>query len=256
MDKNKDNKKFSKTAVVLSVVLVLLVSVFFFILFYPKINRYHTLHQRYELYGGMTDELKDSELYGDLQSGKPVCFLGDSITAGLTTNGVPWYQPMVPYIKGEISNYSVSGWQVKNLIINLDNIPVADIYIIAIGINDILFTDTATASLTADDFVRNTDKLATLIKNKSKGAKIYYVSPWPFVDLSEDYYIRGDEFRKAMKDYCERTDCIYIDADPIIAAVLEAEGSEKYMYNQFHPNAPDGIGLFSYAVFKAACENR
>ena len=254
MGKNTDSKKFSKTAIILSVVLILLVSALLVIVFYPKIDHYRILHQKYELYGGMTDDLKDSELFKDLQSGKPICFLGDSITAGLTTNGVPWYQPMVPYITGEISNYSVSGWQVKNLIINSENIPVADIYIIAIGINDILFADTATASVTADDFVRNTDKLATLIKNQSNGAKIYFVSPWTFVNLSEDYFIRGDEFRKAMKDYCENSDSIYIDAEPIIASVLETEGSEKYMYNEFHPNAPDGIGLFSYAVLKAASE--
>ena len=100
------------------------------IVFYPKIDHYRILHQRYELYGGMTDDLKDSELYKDLQSGKPICFLGDSITFGATTNGVPWYQPMVPYIKGKVFNYSTSGWQVKDLINNIDNIPVADIYII------------------------------------------------------------------------------------------------------------------------------
>lgn len=252
MVKNTDSKKFSKTVIVLSVVLILLVSALLVIVFYPKIDHYRILHQRYELYGGMTDDLKDSELYKDLQSGKPICFLGDSITFGATTNGVPWYQPMVPYIKGEIFNYSASGWQVKDLINSIDNIPVADIYIIAIGINDILFIDKPTASVTADDFVRNIDNLATLIKNKSNGAKIYFISPWPFVNLSEDYSVRGNEYRKAMNDYCDNTDCIYIDADPIIVSILNIEGAEKYMYNKYHPNSPNGIGLFSYAVLKAS----
>ena len=51
---------------------------------------------------------------------------------------------------------------------------------------------------------------------------------------------------------CESSGCIYINADPVISSVLADEGFEKYMFNQFHPNAPDGIGLFSYAVLKAA----
>lgn len=256
MLRNSYSKRLSKTAIILSVVLVLLVSALLFIVFYPKIEHYRILHQNYELYGGMTDDLKDSELFKDLQSGKPICFLGDSITFGATTNGVPWYQPMVPYIKGKVSNYSTSGWQVKDLINNIDNIPVADIYIIAIGINDILFIDKPTASVTADDFVRNTDALATLLKSKSNGARIYFISPWSFCNLDEGYVIRGDEFRRAMASYCENSDCIYIDADSVIASVLDAEGAEKYMYNQYHPNAPDGIGLFSYAVLKAAHDRR
>ena len=101
MLRNSYSKRLSKTAIILSVVLVLLVSALLFIVFYPKIEHYRVLHKNYELYGGMTDELKDSTFYEDLQSGKSVCFLGDSITFGATTNGVPWYQPMVPYIKGK-----------------------------------------------------------------------------------------------------------------------------------------------------------
>ena len=252
MLRNSYSKRLSKTAIILSVVLVLLVSALLFIVFYPKIEHYRILHQNYELYGGMTDELKDSTFYEDLQSGKSVCFLGDSITFGATTNGVPWYQPMVPYIKGKVSNYSTSGWQVKDLINRIDNIPVADIYIIAIGINDILFADKQAASVTADDFARNTDALATLLKSKSNGARIYFISPWSFCNLDESYVIRGNEFRRAMASYCENSDCIYIDADSVIASVIDAEGAEKYMYNQYHPNAPDGIGLFSYAVLKSA----
>lgn len=252
MSDNKNSSCSKKTTIALSVVFALLVLVFLGIIFYPEIKLQLALRQNYPIYGGMTDELKDSTFYEDLQSGKSVCFLGDSITFGATTNGVPWYQPMVPYIKGKVSNYSTSGWQVKDLINRIDNIPGADIYIIAIGINDILFADKQAASVTADDFARNTGDLAALLKSKSNGARIYFVSPWSFCNLDESYFIRGDEFRRAMASYCENSDCIYIDADSVIASVLDAEGAEKYMYNQYHPNAPDGIGLFSYAVLKSA----
>ena len=252
MSDNRNSKSSGKTTIALSVVFALLVLVFLGILFYPKIKLKLALQKNYPLYGGMTDELQDSTLYKDLQSGRSVCFLGDSITAGLTTNGVPWYQPLTPYIKGKVSNYSTSGWQVKDLTDHITDIPVADIYIIAIGINDILFENTANASVTSEDFSNNTGRLATLISSRSDGAKIYFVSPWSFCNLDESYFIRGEEFRKAMESYCGNSDCIYIDADRVISSVLNKEGTGKYMYNEFHPNAPDGIGLFSYAVLKAA----
>ena len=43
----------------------------------------------------------------------------------------------------------------------------------------------------------------------------------------------------------------YIDPNPIIQSKLSEEGVDKYMYNENHPNSPQGIGLFSYAVLKA-----
>ena len=250
----ENNKKVNnrKTAIALSVVLVLLIMVFLGIIFYPNINDYMIRRQNNKIYGGMTAELKDSNLYKDLQSGKSVCFLGDSITSGYHTDEVPWYQALTPHIKGEVYNFSRSGWTINNLIDNSGKIPAADIYIIAIGINDILFYEESYASHTSDEFAQNAGKLTSLIRDISSGAKIYYVSPWTFCNLKQSYFDRGDEYRNALASYCESSGCIYINADPVITSVLESEGYEKYMFNQFHPNAPYGIGLFSYAVLKAA----
>ena len=252
MAENTKKVKSRKTAIALSVVFALLVLALLGIIFYPDINDYMLRQQNNRLYGGMTAELKDSTLYKDLKSGKSICFLGDSITSGYHTDEVPWYQPLTPHIKGEVYNFSRSGWTINNLIDNSEKIPAADIYIIAIGINDILFYDESYASHTSDEFAQNAGKLTSLIKDRSSEAKIYYVSPWTFCDLKQSYFDRGDEYRQALASYCESSGCIYINADPVISSVLADEGFEKYMFNQFHPNAPDGIGLFSYAVLKAA----
>ena len=141
MAENTKKVKSRKTAIALSVVFALLVLALLGIIFYPDINDYMLRQQNNRLYGGMTAELKDSTLYKDLKSGKSICFLGDSITSGYHTDEVPWYQPLTPHIKGEVYNYSRSGWTINNLIDNSEKIPAADIYIIAIGINDILFYD-------------------------------------------------------------------------------------------------------------------
>jgi lysophospholipase L1-like esterase len=252
MAENTKKVKSRKTAIALSVVFALLVLALLGIIFYPDINDYMLRQQNNRLYGGMTAELKDSTLYKDLKSGKSICFLGDSITSGYHTDEVPWYQPLTPHIKGEVYNFSRSGWTINNLIDNSEKIPAADIYIIAIGINDILFYDESYASHTSDEFAQNAGKLTSLIKDRSSEAKIYYVSPWTFCDLKQSYFDRGDEYRQALASYCKSSGCIYINADPVITSVLESEGFEKYMFNQFHPNAPYGIGLFSYAVLKAA----
>ena len=38
--------------------------------------------------------------------------------------------------------------------------------------------------------------------------------------------------------------------NPVIMEILDSEGTSKYMFNDFHPNTPDGVGLFSYAVLQ------
>ena len=252
MSENTNKVKNRKATILLSAVLALLVLTFLGIVFYPSIKDSIEKQKNNRLYGGMTAELKDSNLYRELQSGKSVCFLGDSITSGYHTDEVPWYQPLAKYIKGPVYNFSRSGWTINNLIDNSEKIPEADIYVSAIGINDILFYDESYASHTADEFAQNAEKLTSLVKEKSEVAKIYYVSPWTFCNLKQSYFDRGDEYRNALISYCDNSDCIYINADPVISSVLADEGFEKYMFNQFHPNAPYGIGLFSYAVLKAA----
>ena len=49
-----------------------------------------------------------------------------------------------------------------------------------------------------------------------------------------------------------RQDGIGLRNDELAVAVCEDEGESKYMYNDFHPNAPDGIGLYCYAVLTDA----
>ena len=252
--KSADMKNgISKTTIILSVVLVMLVAgAILFFKFSPQIHKYYVVHRNYEVYGGMTGELKDSELYEDMQSGKSFCFLGDSITAGSATEGIPWYQPLTPYISGTVSNFSRGGWTVSNLIDKADNIPEADIYVIAIGINDILFPEDEDSAQTAREFASKCKELGELLTNRSPGSKIYFILPWSFIDSDSSFVERGSRFRSALAQTCIVKGYRYINPDPVIQSVIEDEGESKYMYNDFHPNAPDGIGLYCYAVLMDA----
>ena len=250
-------RKTRLTTVALAVCLVLLVLFSIIILmFYPKINIFFLMHRKYEVYGGMTDELKDSELFDDMISGKSFCFVGDSITHGSIINGIHWYQPLIPYINGEITDFSHGGWSVSNLADTVDNIPDADVYVIAIGINDILFPDEEDSAHTASEYASKCNELGCQLTTRSSGAKIYFISPWSFAGYDSSVAERGDMFRSALEETCKTNSYRYINPDPIIQSVFAKEGSSKYMYNDFHPNAPKGVGLFSYAVLKDAHDRR
>lgn len=252
--KSADMKNgISKTTIILSVVLVMLVAgAILFFKFSPQIHKYYVVHRNYKVYGGMTGELKDSEFYEDMLSGKSFCFLGDSITAGSVTEDIPWYQPLTPYISGTVSNFSRGGWTVSNLIDKADNIPEADIYVIAIGINDILFPEDEDSAPTALEFAARCKELGGLLTNRSPGSKIYFILPWSFIDSDTSFVERGSRFRSALAQTCIAKGYRYINPDPVIQSVIEDEGASNYMYNDFHPNAPDGIGLYCYAVLMDA----
>ena len=249
MVKTNAQHKTLRPAAVLAVIFLLLSLCFLLItVVYPdKINSL-LMNRKYKVYGGMTDELKDCELFEDMRSGKSFCFIGDSITYGSWTNGIPWYQPLIPYIKGDVTNLSYGGWTVLDILYASDDIPSSDVYVIAIGINDVLFPDDEYSASSSDEFTYRCGILSDMITGVSPNSKIYFIAPWTFLGFDSSIVSRGDQFRTALSDWCENNDCIYINPDPVIRAVLDKEDADKFMYNDFHPNAPEGVGLFSYAV--------
>lgn len=245
------------TTIVLAVCLLLtsVVAVLFFC-YFPETEEYIRSHRRYEVYRGVTAELRDSEFFEDMESGKSFCFLGDSITRGTETGGIPWYQPLLPYIKGSVANVSRGGWKVSDLLLSADTIPPAEVYVIAIGINDVLFPESGSSAPTADEFINRCNQLASILSEISPESKIYFISPWSFVNAGNAYDERGDQFRDSLSKWCDQNDYICINPDPIIMSVLENNDISKYMINDFHPNAMKGVGLFSYAVLKESHNQR
>lgn len=240
---NSGGKKRStgRLTVILAVVFVLAAGSFFFAI-------YHLSDRSIPLYGRMTPELCDSELYEDMQSGRSFCFIGDSITYGSVTNGIGWYEPMRPYINGDIFEFAAGGWTTRSLIERRNEIPAADIYVIAIGINDVKYVE---YGITEDEYISNLQTLLEHLMLVSPGAKMYFISPWVLWNHPDDIISRRTEFCEALSSWCDGAGRLYVDPYPIIMSVLEKEGADRYMYNDFHPNSPDGVGLFSYSVLQA-----
>jgi len=246
-----------KTTIVLSAILVLLV-LFAVIVFWgiPAYRHYYITHIQYPVYGGLTAELKDSEFYEDMRSGKSFCFLGDSITAGNEIEGISWYYPLIPYIKGDIHNVSRGGWRVGNLILEEDKIPVCDIYVTAIGVNDVLFNSLGLSPEKPDDYVNGIERLVKIIRAKSPNAKFYFIAAWTMHYQDDTSNTRAAEFRTALINLCDEKGYICINPDPVLSSVLKDTGIQKYMKDKVHPNAPNGVGLYSYAVLKADHDRR
>lgn len=250
MARDKNSRSIVILTAALSVVAVLLVlyTLTSFVVL-PKYRIYRMHHHEYDVKGGMTEELKDCDLYEDMQSGKSFCFIGDSITDGTETDGIRWNEPLKQYINGKTSYFSYPGWTVKNVIDNSSKIPSADVYVIAVGINDSL--GIGYASTTAEDFAGKCSQLAALISNINPEATICFIAPWTYVGFDDKTMQRGVQFRNALEEMCLQKEYRYIDPDPVITSVFAKDGYKKYMLNGFHPEAPEGVELFSYAVLKA-----
>ena len=256
-DKHVSKVKQRKTTVFLSAIFIFLVLLLLSIIFVmPAYEKFYYTRIKYPVYGGMTEELKDSELFIDMKSGKSFCFLGDSITNGSETNGISWYQPLIPYIKGSISELSCGGWRVSDLINEKDNIPNADIYVIAIGINDSVWNKYSVSARTPEEYAERIGQLTEIIRTLSPDAKIYYIAPWIFFNQGEDAPQRVEQYRKALENRCEKNGCVYINPVPVLTDVLNKTDVSKYMKDDVHPNTPDGVGLYSYAVLKADHERK
>jgi len=227
--------------VVLTVILILLSTLLIYVATWPRFAKK-------EFYGDMTEELQDSGLYEDMQSGKSFCFIGDSITAGSMIWGVTWYDPLKPYIEGEIMNFSHSGWTTGDLTARKDEIPAADIYVIAIGVNDVLYPDDEMSASSGEEYASCLEELSDALISTSPGARIYYIAPWILIDLPREITDRRDEYSRALEEWCTGDDRIFIDPVPVIRSVLDKEDVTEYMNDTVHPNMRRGVGLYSYAV--------
>jgi hypothetical protein len=238
-----------KTTLILSVVLALLVALLIGLIYYPIHMHNKMKALDYEVWGGMTDELTDSEFYEDMQSGKSFCFMGDSITRGSVIWDIPWYEPLLPYINGEVSQLADGGWVVNDLIKRADKIPDADVYVIAIGINDVLSPYDEGVATTAEEYTASLQELLDCVTAVNPEARVYFISPWIY--FNEDPDARGESFREAQREWCNGNDSVYIDPLPAMLSVMDEEGATRFMFNGCHPTAPDGVGLYSYGVLEA-----
>lgn len=204
----------------------------------------------------LTDEMKNGTLYKAMSAADRICFIGDSVTEGTKNGGCPWYEPVEEYFKDkEILNYSKGSCTVSYMLEHIDEIPSAELYVIALGTNDVRYRDESKCAMTAESYIERLDELKTKLLSKNDGAEFVFIAPWYSTD--GDIYSRlsfadktamNEEYSAALEKYCSGNSFMYINANPYIKQILSVSPDREYLLDHIHPNASKGVILYSEAV--------
>jgi hypothetical protein len=116
----------------------------------------------------LTEKEMNSPLYKLLEKSSHARFVGDSITEGSKNGGYGWFEPLAESV--EALQYSMKAWPgatTKTLISNMNQIYDAsvDLYIIAIGTNDIRYRNKNLCAMDSVEYVKNIDRIKKNVYN-------------------------------------------------------------------------------------------
>ena len=174
--------------------------------------------------------------------------------------GVPWYDPIRPWIHGKIINVSQGGATTK-ILLGYFLPPIvraaADLYIFAAGANDILFRDPLFCAMTAESYVHNLKNLRDAVCERRPDAKFVFIAPWLATDgdagiiggaKPPDTDAAYGNYTEALRAWCEKTGDAFIDANGYIARRFAQSSPESYLLDFIHPNAGIGVRLYAKAA--------
>lgn len=209
----------------------------------------------------ITEDMKKSEIYKLINDSKTICFVGDSITAGSRNGGYGWYEPLMAAFEGKtVYREAWDSATTKTLLENSDEISAkkADIYVIAIGTNDVRYRNKKTCAMDSATYVENVKTLIEKIITLNKSAKFVLVSPW--LSINNDPYSKlkteqRDEMLKEygdkLKIYSKENRYLFIDPNQSIYEEFMKFSTEEYLLDHIHPNAGEGIKLYSKKILLA-----
>ena len=199
-----------------------------------------------------------NEFYQELSKASNYCFIGDSVTEGTKNGGFGWYEPLINNFTGKVKTSAHGSYTTKMLLNEkFEEMQecVSDINIIAIGTNDIRYREKDICAMDEKEYIENIKKIENLIKNKKKDAKIVFIAPWislisdNVTPLSQyDKEILFEKYSKALNDYANSNNYMYINPNKYILDKLKRIDSKYYLKDHIHPNKINGINLYSEAV--------
>lgn len=204
----------------------------------------------------LTDEMKSGKLFKAMQKADSICFIGDSVTEGTKNGGCPWYEPIEEYFTDKtINNCSKGGCTVSYMTDNIESIPQADLYVIALGTNDVRYRDESICAMTAEDYVSKLDMLKAMLSQKSANAEFIFIAPWystdgdPFCNMSySGKTAMNEEYSSALEAYCRTQNTDYINPNGYIRQKLTITPDSYYLLDHIHPNCSSGVVMYSEAV--------
>lgn len=204
----------------------------------------------------LTEEMKSGTLYNAMNKADRICFVGDSVTEGSKNGGCPWYEPVMEYFPDkEIMNYSKGGCTVSYMLDHIQEIPLADLYVIALGTNDVRYRNESVCAMTAESYTARIGELKDALMSKSPEAEFLFIAPWYSTDgdiaseLSyKDKVAMNDEYTDALEKYCTDNSCMFVNANIYIREVFKTSPDGNYLLDHIHPNASRGVVMYSEAA--------
>ena len=209
-------------------------------------------------------EYADSKLVQLLQAANKVCFVGDGITEGTRNRGYGWFEPLVAMLG--LKNVSRWAKGAKTSTFFADNgVQIAkenaDLYVLGIGCNDIRYRDSSVCAMDARQFITNIDMLVQALRHATPDIRIVMISPW--LSFEPDRFCPTtvaetlklyEDYATAFEQYCIKGGHLYINPNPYIQQAIcdDHMYRAKYLRDHIHPNADQGIQLFSRACVVAS----
>ena len=193
-----------------------------------------------------------------LSAAEKTFVLGDSISEGTRHGGYPWFEPLMHIFSGNnFVNKSVGSETSVTLLSRIDVIlkETADVFVVAVGTNDIRYRNKNVCAMTAEDFIANMDTIAKKIMATNPAAHIIFINAW--LAYNNDIYsvldnVQRDRmierYNEALELYCSENNLIFIGANAHIKLFLETRITRDYILDHIHPNACQGVKLYSNAV--------
>jgi lysophospholipase L1-like esterase len=205
---------------------------------------------------------KNKELFKLIDNSYSITFIGDSITEGTKNNLHPWYEPLVYYFKNKkIINISKGSYTTELIIRNYKNLineSNSDLYIIALGTNDVRYRNEKICAMTKERYIQNIETIIRFAKGNSHISKFVLIAPW--LSDKNDAVSRLNEYQKnkLLKEYSEslnefsnKNDYLFINPNNYIFKKIQ-NNITKYLLDHIHPNEKDGIELYSEAVINSS----
>lgn len=218
-------------------------------------------------YSGVVKEEYNNAFYEMLSESDIVYFLGDSITCGSANEGHPWYEPITKVMDVDSRCFAFPGWTTYSMIEGLTvDPPFGDIseerdknvlFVIALGTNDILHNNPDYCAMDAEEYIQQISAITSIIKAQYPDANFVFIAPWHIYlesnqtfdgyDVAQPKYV---DYSASLAEYCEQNEYVFIEPHNYIDSVLRTVSNKDYLSDALHPNAEEGIHLYSEAVLR------
>ena len=222
-------------------------------------NSYYDLDNNENNFCDKLNKYSKREIYKYIINSYSITFIGDSITEGTRNGYHPWYEPMTKcFPNKKIINISKGSYTTKLMVKDFKNDIIhsnSDLYIIALGTNDVRYRRKEICAMDAKDYINQLEKLVDFAKNKNEKRKFIFIAPW--FSTSDDGVSRLDHIdkQKMMKEYSlelqkfsKKNNYIFIDPNDYLEKIV-TQNKSKYFLDFIHPNSHDGIELYSESIF-------